>query len=84
MFLISVSCTSNSGCTKPLERCENGGCKCSKNDGAFDVGDGTTKGSCSGATEFCQADGTCLCKKKSNMLIYNNQFLESGWLNIVF
>ena len=47
-------------CSGTTPRCDSGTCKCSKTANAFDEGDGTTKGSCSGSNEKCQMSGSCV------------------------
>ena len=48
-------CNSDSG----YPYCIDGSCGCTKTLGLFELGDGTTQGSCQSATAKCHLDGTC-------------------------
>ena len=43
-----------------LPLCYSGVCSCSKNVGTFEIGDGTTQGSCLSSKHKCQVSGRCV------------------------
>ena len=43
-----------------LPQCFSGSCGCSKKAGSFEIGDGTTQGSCLSDNHRCQSSGRCL------------------------
>ena len=43
-----------------LSQCFSGNCGCSKKAGTFEIGDGTTQGSCLSNNHRCQSSGRCL------------------------
>ena len=54
--VLGFSCDVNS----PLPRCSGGTCACSKTVGTFDVGDGTTQGTCLSSEHKCHSTGECI------------------------